>query len=201
MPKAEDLTALGCKFEVTIAQPDDAKSKKREKNFAVKPKADAKFKISEAFVPNCNSRLFVRAMIVDPQYREFLIKCKDGHGHDGPDPDHILRCMNIDSIYEGDSTGFYPDNRLSIKTLCQPEIVYKVMCPNGCFLKSKGNHAILNLILEDENGNMYARRYFKFSVNSRPKDTSLNFDPEDGRGTKRKSKNDSVNTGGKKQKN
>lgn len=167
VPKAENITALGCNFEVTLPQPDDTRFKKRGNRFWVKRTIDVIFDISKVFVPNCNSLLFIRAMIVDPLYRECPIKCRNGHGNNGPNSNHILRSITENSSYEGDANGFYPDNRLSIKTLRQPAILYRFMCDTKCFLVN-GTYALLVFILEDEYGNMYARTYFKFKVRDRP---------------------------------
>lgn len=170
VPKLVNFTVPDCRFEVQLSK--DNKFYEGNK-FTEKIEQQIIFEVSDAFVPQCQGKLYIRSMIIDPKSPENPIICRKGHEHQ-----HILQ--SVDAIkYEGNSDGIYPDERLSLLIPLQNRFSLQFKCKNVCFVKSDRKFAGLVIILEDEFENMYARRFCKFGIVARPSRSNLNYDVDD----------------------
>ncbi len=117
---------------------------------------------------------FVRCAVFDPKSPEksIICKCKPTSGH-------CLYSTEQNARLEGRVDGIYPDERLSILLPLQNQFSLQFRCNNSCFLDRDRKFAGLVIILEDEYGNMFARRHFKFGIVARPCRSSLNYDTDE----------------------
>ncbi len=176
-PKLFNHTVNNCKFEVRLT----SKNNYYERNkFSDKVEKPVEFEISEVSVPKNNEKLFVRCMIVDPKFPENPIVCKNHGNADEEKGAHILRSTSNDGSYVGTKDGVYPEERLGVLIPIEDRKTFSLhfMCFNMCYLARDRKYAGLVMILENENGDMLARRFFKFAINVRPKRSGLQYDSE-----------------------
>lgn len=170
IPKLVDYTVPDYRFQVLLSS--DNKFCEGNK-FTEKIDQQIIFEVSDIFVPQYQGKLYIRSMIIDPKSPENPIICRNGH-----ECDHILQSK--DAIqYTGSQHGIYPDERLGLLIPLQNRFSLQFKCKNVCFVNSDRKFAGLVIILQDECGNMFARRSFKFGIVARPSRSHLNYDVED----------------------
>lgn len=179
-PKLTDHTMKDCKFEICLTN----KNKVYEGNkFSEQVEKQVYFQINELSVPSTihGEKFFVRCMIVDPKFPENPIICNN-HGNPSEERgSHILRSSCDEAEYLGSRDGIYPDERLSVLIPAEvdKEISLYFMCNNLCYVDRDRKYAGLVVILENDSGKMFARRFFKFAIVSRPKRSELRYESDD----------------------
>jgi hypothetical protein len=159
VPSEVDYTTLYCDFEIRSAN-GNAKAIIREK-----PGIDIIFEVIKC--SEYAGKLFVRCMIVDPKNLERPVvcatdKCKNYNQC------NILGSRNEGAVYQGTAAGIYPDERPSVLIPLQRKFSLYFKCRNDCFVNKNRDYASLIIILENESGEMFARRHFNVRIVVRP---------------------------------
>lgn len=162
VPNAVDLTTHDCKFDIRYVNAKYGNSLIRES-----VKKPINFKLTW-FVPQYNGEFLLRFMIVDPKSPENIVTCKCKNKVKNILYSSELLDVEDSSLLPQDSTGIYPDERLSVLLPLRQKVSIYFTCFSECFLKAKKEPGWLIVVLENNIGKMFARRCFDFTIVRRP---------------------------------